>query len=153
MQTPDLIMSRLPYRGFASRIFSPFEGQLALMGDKMPFAFAMFDSASMVTGGVVVGLDTQVGYVSQPDGCYVTHLVASATEGAGSFAFQVYDAERQKLWSPSPIIFGLGCGSAGEPFWLKKLYRLPANGQLQCQVSNLVNVNNTIQVVAWGLRD
>jgi hypothetical protein len=150
VSVPDLILSRLPYRGFGSRIFSPFEGQLALMGDKMPYAFVLFDSASMIPGGVVAALDTQVGYVSQPEGCYITHLVGN---GTGAFAFQVYDAQRRKLWSPTPIVSGNGLGNAGEPMWLKKLYHLPANGQLQCQVSNLANATNTIQVVAWGLRD
>jgi hypothetical protein len=36
--------------------------------------------------------------------------------------------------------------------WLKKLYRLPPNGQLQSRVTNLAAVANQVQIVAWGLR-
>ena len=159
-QREPLILSRLPYRGFASRIFMPFEQQLAAMGDKMPYAFLLFDAATMVDGGTVLPQTSANGYTSQPEDCWITHLVASGSpleERGGArvpFALQIYDADRQKLWTPQPIMFQNATGNAGQPFWLKKLYRLPANQQLQCQVANLSATNaNAIQVVAWGVRN
>lgn len=152
-QKEPLILSRLPYRGFGSRIFMPFEQQLAAMGDKMPWAFTLFDSATtagLPTAGVVGPNQTATSYSSQPEDCWLTHLVASST---AAFVFMVYDAERQQLWTPQPILVANGLGNAGEPMWLKKLYRLPANQQLQCQVTDVSGANNAIQVVAWGVRN
>jgi hypothetical protein len=159
-QKEPLILSRLPYRGFASRIFMPFEQQLAAMGDKMPYAFLLFDSATMVDGGFIGAQQTANGYTSQPEDCWITHLTAMSYIPQGDptvatkFVFQIYDADRQKLWTPQPINSPNGLGTAGEPMWLKKLYRLPASQQLQCQVTSLEPVHNSIiQVVAWGVRN
>lgn len=142
------------YRGLASRIYLPSQSDLDALGagdEFMPYAFPLFDSATMVPGGTVPGQETGNGYVSQPEDCFITHLVGSSSQDAG-FALQVYDAERKALWQSQPINFRNFLGSAGEPFWLKRIYRLPANGQLQCQVVNLSTSANAIQVVAWGVR-
>jgi hypothetical protein len=145
---------QLPYRGFASRIFLPSDAELEAIGDKMPYAFVLFDP-SMIAGlstGTIAAQQTARGYTSQPDGCYITHLVGSSSQAAG-FVLQIYDTERQQLWTPQPIRFNNVLGTAQQPFWLKKIYKLPANAQLQCRVTNLATAANFIQVVGWGLRD
>jgi len=146
---------QLSYRGFASRIYLPSDADLECLGSKMPYAFVLFDP-TMLSGGLTTSTlgpqQTARGYSSQEDGCYVTHLVGSSSQAAG-FVLQVYDTERQELWTPQPIVFNNILGSAQEPFWLKKIYKLPVNGQLQARVTNLATAPNSIQVVAWGIRD
>jgi hypothetical protein len=142
-----------PYRGYASRVFLPNEHELNALGDKMPYAFKLFDSATLFPAtGTLASQQTARDYSSQPEECFITHLVGSSSQAAG-FVVQFYDTLRQKLWTPQPILFADSLGSAKQPFWLKKIYRLPANAQLQCRVINLATVANAIQVVAWGVRD
>jgi len=143
-------MTRLPYRGYGSRIFLPFEQQLDALGPgMMPYAFALYDSLSM--GGAVGAQQTARGYTTQEENCWITHLVGSSQQAAG-FVLQVYDSERKLLWTPQPIVFSNALGTAQKPFWLKKIYKLPAEGQLACRVTNLAAAANLIQVVAWGVR-
>lgn len=144
------------YRGFASRVYLPSAAELEALGPEyMPYWFPVFDP-SMVDGGLVGPQAVGNGYVSQPEDCYVTHLVGSALNSdgsAGSFVLQLYDAGRKELWTPQPIALVNALGKAGEPFWLKKLYLLPAGDQLQCQVTNLsATLSTEIQVVCCGVR-
>lgn len=144
------------YRGYGTRVFLPNLDELAAMEGKMPYGFLPFDSVSMLTSGVVSSQATARGYTSQPDGCYITHLVGSSVlaDGTpGNFVVQFYDTLRKALWTSQPILFANSLGSAGKPFWLKRLYHLPPSAQLQCKVTNLSTQNNAIQVVAWGVRD
>lgn len=144
------------YRGYGTRVFLPNLDELAAMEGKMPYGFLPFDSASMIPSGIVTPQGTARGYCSQPEGCYITHLVGSsrlADGSVGNFVVQFYDTQRKALWTAQPILFANALGSAGKPFWLKRLYHLPASAQLQCRVINLSTQNNTIQVVAWGVRD
>lgn len=146
IQAPPIILG---YRGYATRVFAPNEDEL---GDVMPYAFLLFDTATLfpAVGTLAAGL-TARGYTSQPEECYVTHLVGSSSQAAG-FVVQFYDTLRQRLWTPQPILFANSLGSARNPMWLKKIYRLPANGQLQCRVQNLAAAASAIQIVAWGVR-
>jgi hypothetical protein len=151
-----LVPQILTYRGpYSSPQHLPDPRFLSLLGNKMPFAFVLFDSATL-PGGVVGPQQTQRGATSQQPGCWITHLVASSLlvgGGAGNFAAMFYDTEREAIWSTMPIDFSNGQGSAQFPFFLKKPYLLPDDGQLQSKVTNLSTVNNIIQIVAWGLRD
>lgn len=140
-----------------SRVYLPSAAELEALGDGyMPYAFSAFDSVTMTDSGVVVAQGVGNGYVSQPEDCYVTHLCASAvnSDGSpGSFVLQFNDAKRQELWMNQPINFKNALGKAGEPFWLKRIYLLPANDELQCQVTNLsATLSCAIQVVCWGVR-
>lgn len=150
------------YRGVATRIFLPDAGELAALGGDidtwMPYAFPLFDSRTMVLGGLVGPQQVGNGYISQPEDCWITHLVGSLVadgdtdDTPAAFSLQIYDSKRQALWTPQPINEANVLGDAGEPFWLKRLYLLPAGNQLQCQVTNLLTVAAEIQVIAWGLR-
>jgi len=157
--TLDIVEARplLSYRPWESRVALPSAAEIEALGDEyMPYAFAVFDSASMVDGGLVGAQQVGNGYVSQPEECYVTHLVGSAVNSdgtAGNFVLQIYDVQRQALWTPQPLNFSNMLGTAKKPFWLKHLYPLPAGGQLECQVTNLsATLSCSIQVVCWGVR-
>lgn len=171
------IPSIVPYRKFASRIFLPQQPDLVALDDAMPFGFVAFDSGDAGLPNGIASQDVAYGNATQPGGCVITHLVASSwltLAGAqaagitlGNFAVQFYDANRQKLWSESPISFanalGAGLGNAvGSakigavkgflPFYLKRPYRLPDGGSLQARVINLSTDTNQVQIVAWGYR-
>ncbi|MGH8863096.1 MAG: hypothetical protein ACREVZ_00365 [Burkholderiales bacterium] len=137
----------LHYRGpYFSGVFLPLAAQLESLGaDYMPFAFVLFDAA--------VGIQqTGRSNFSQPEDCYLTHLVGTVSN-AGGCAVQLYDTLRQQLLEDDPMVFNNRFGTALRPFWLKRLYRLPANAQLQVKVTNLAPAAvNTIQLVGWGLR-
>lgn len=112
-----IIPSRIPYRGFANRIFLPYWYELleATRGNAMPFGFVVFDTGDLNLPNGIASQDVAYGSVTQPEESYVTHLMASSwlTAGGkqapglldGNFAVQFYDASRQKLWSEAPIQF------------------------------------------------
>lgn len=137
----------LHYRGpYFSHVFLPMPEQLEALGEKMPFAFVLFD-------GTIGIQQTGRSNFSQPEECYLTHLVGSVSN-VGGCAVQLYDTERQKMLEDDPVVFNNRFGTALRPFWLKRIYRLPANAQLQVRVINLAPAAvNTIQLIGWGLRD
>lgn len=155
-RVPNIFVPQIiPYRGgFGSRYHLPDPRFLAALGNKMPFAFTLFDSAAT---GPIGSQQTARGYTSQQPGCWILQLVASsrlATDNSvGDFVAMFYDTERESVWSQQPIDFTNGQGSAGQPFFLKKPYLMPDNGQIQSKVTNLSTDNNSIQIVAWGVRD
>jgi hypothetical protein len=146
----------IPYRGYiASPYHLPDPRFLMKLGNKMPFAFTLFDSASL-PGGVVGPQQTERWMTAQQPGCWILQLVASSVltgEGVGDFAAMFYDTAREAIWSTMPIDFSSGLGSAQFPFILKKPYLMPDDGQIQAIITNLSLANNAIQVVAWGVRD
>jgi hypothetical protein len=130
----------------------PDDDQLALLGgDKMLFAFVLFDSTTGVSGGTIGAQQTARGSVVAPEDCWIEMLVASSSQAAG-FAAQFYDTGPQALWSNTPILFNNHFGSGQRPFFLKKPYMLTPNAQLQCRVTNLAAVANAVQLVGWGYR-
>lgn len=149
MQQPPL----LNYRGgwLNSRPYLPDLTAIAKLGfDLMPYAFTIFDSAPLA-GGVLGPQQTSYGKYSTPEECWITHLVASSSQVAG-FAVTFYDTDRQELWAAQPIVFGAALGSAKQPFFLRRPYKMPINAQLQSKVTNLASVGNAIQIVCWGVR-
>lgn len=153
----DFVPASLSYRNAFGSVFLPYAAQLAALGDIAPHAFLAFDSATLagLAAGQVGAQQSALSSFSTPEDCWVTHLVGSGVPvggGAVSFAVQFYDSGRQKLWSPQPILFSNAAGSAQQPFWLKKLYRLPAGQQFQCRVINMRTVATAIQIVLWGLK-
>lgn len=146
----------LNYRGpYGSPYYMTLMRELEALpgGNKyFPFAFVLFDSATqLLPTGTVGAQQTALGKYTQPADCFLTSLVGSSGQAAG-FTVQIYDTDRQVLWNDQPINFGNALGSAQHQAYLKRLYRLPANKQLQCQVTNLSTLANAIQVVAWGVR-
>jgi len=160
MSAPVIFRQTVSYRGWESPFALPLKRDLDSLGDAMiPFAFVPFNSLEMVPGGLVAPGATVYGAITQEDDCWITHLVGSSTYlneqraiVAGIFTLQMYDSERKKLWTPQPILFANALGSAVHPFFLRRLYLLPSQGELKCSVVNLSPANATIQVVAWGLR-
>lgn len=153
------VLSRIGYRGWESHIALPMQHDLDSLGPNMiPYAFVPFDSLQMVDGGVVAPGATAYGSCTQEDDCWITHLVGSITNpeepgaGGGNFTVQLYDSEREELWTQVPLPFNNILGSARRPFFLRRLYLLPSAGELKCAVVNLSNFSAVIQVVAWGLR-
>ena len=144
----------ISYRGvFASKYHLPDPKFLASLGNKMPFAFTLFDSAQV---GPIGPQQTLRGQSSQQPGCWILQLVASSVNADGTpgdFVAMFYDTERESIWSQQPIDFSNGQGTARHPFYLKKPYLMPDDGQIQSRVTNLSTQNNTIQIVAWGVRD
>lgn len=144
------------YRGIGSRIYLPNPAQLeSLPVDFMPYAFILFDSNNDNDGNVDAQA-TAYGATTQPEDCFITHLVGSAINSdasPGNFVLQIFDAKRGQLWNNRMLNFANGLGSAGQPFWLKNLYRLPAGDELQIKITNLsATLACAIQVVAWGVR-
>jgi hypothetical protein len=164
------IPSIVPYRKFASRIFLPEQQALSELGDSMLFGFVAFDSTDVGLPNGIASQDVAYGNVTQPGECWITHFAASSwlTLGGtqadgitpGNFAVQFYDANRQKLWSESPIPLANSLGGFGNvgtsagflPFYLKRPYKLPASGALQTRVINLSTDTNRVQIMAWGYR-
>lgn len=152
------ILSRIPYRGWESHIALPMQHDLDSLGSQMiPYAFLPFSSPDMVLGGVVQPGETAYGSCTQEDDCWITHLTGSITNpaspgAAGNFTAQFYDSERQQLWTQVPLQFGSVMGSAQKPFYLRRLYLLPSEGELKVGVVNLATFAAVIQIVAWGLR-
>ena len=154
VSVPPLLHYRGPY---FSEVYLPDQALLDALGDKMPFAFLLFDSASEIPGGVVAAQQAERGSIEVPEDCWLTHLVGSSVLAGparlpGNFVAQFYDAGREQMWG-GPIMFGNMMGTALAPFYLRKPYRLPSNGQLQCRVTNLAAVAAAIQIVGWGLRN
>lgn len=151
------VPQQLNYRGpLGSRQVLPDPRFLEMLGPgKMPFAFVLFDSASL-PGGVVGPQQTLRAQSSQQPGCWVFSLVASSRLPdltVGDFVCAFYDTERESVLMQQPIDFSNCMGSASEQFFLKKPYLLPDDGQIQSKVTNLSTENNAIQIVAWGVRD
>lgn len=145
----------LHYRGpWFSALHLPDTDFLAALGDKMPFLFSLFDSAVDITPITTVVGPQQIGrgWFNAPEGAYLTHLVASSSQAAG-FMAQFFDSERQVLWNVDPVFFGNGFGTAQRPYYLKRPYKVPANGWIQSKITNLATVSNAIQIIAWGVRD
>ena len=146
-QQPDanFIPNVLGYRKAISHVYMPTVEDLATLRGKIPYWWPLFD-------GSIGAQQAARSKFTAPDGCYVTHIVASSAQAAG-FALQVFDTERGEIMEDSPAVFPNHAGSAQRPFWLKKVYRLPSNGQIQCRVINLATVANAVQVVLCGVRD
>lgn len=145
-QSSVFIPSVLGYRKAISHVYMPMIDELAQLDGKMPYWWPLFDAA---VGSQQAGRNK----FTVPSGCYWTHIVASSSAAAG-FVLQLYDTDRKQIFEDSPTTISPNhAGSAQRPFWLKKVYRLPANGQMQCRVINLATVVNTIQVVLCGVRD
>jgi hypothetical protein len=154
----QFVPQMLDYRGMIGRVYLPYYEQLSALersalDEMMPFAWLALDSATLpgLTNGQVGAQQSATSSFTTDDNCWLTHLVGSSSQAAG-FTFQLYDTERQRLLTPQPINFPNGMGSAKQPFWLKKIYKLPAAAQMQCQVINLAVNPSAIQVVLWGLR-
>jgi hypothetical protein len=159
MSQPGDVPQRISYRGWETPFALPNQHDLDSLGPNMlPFAFVPFDSVDMIPGGVVPAGGTSYGSCTQEDDCWITHLVGSIINpqepgaGGGSFTAQVYDSDRQKLWTPQPFLFGNLMGTARRPFFFRKPYLLPLNAELKCSIVNLSTFDAQIQVVAWGLR-
>lgn len=157
--TPVIVPAKLSYRGAGSWYSLPDQDELNALGPNMlPFGFVPFSSVDMVPGGTVGIGATAYGAMTQEDDCWITHLTGSvinpASPGAsgGNFTVQFYDSERQALWMAQPFFFNNIMGSAQKPFYLRRLYKLPAQGQIKCSVVNLSPYAAEIQIVAWGLR-
>jgi hypothetical protein len=148
-----LVPPILQYRGpWFSALHLPDQAFLDALGDKMPFAFLMYNTATDQPGASLPAQQTGRGSFNAPEGAYITHLVASDSQAAG-FMAQFFDSERQVLWNADPIFFGNGFGSAQKPYYLKRPYRVPANGLIQSKITNLATAAALIQIVAWGVRD
>lgn len=123
----------------------------------LPYAFVPFSSPDMIPGGTVGVGATAYGSMTQEDDCWITHLCGSSINpsepgATGNFTVQFFDSERKRLWTPQPIFFANALGSAKNPFFLRRIYLLPSQGELKCAVVNLATFAAEIQVVAWGLR-
>lgn len=150
--TPDKFVPEiLTYRkDLASHFYLPYQMELEIKGapNKMPFWWELYN-------GTIGPQQTDFGNVSTPPGCWILGLLASNTGvGApGSCTVEMWDAQREELLQSQPIVSTVAFGTANYPFWLKKLYKMPDNGQVQTRVINLATVQNAIQIVAFGLRD
>jgi|SRR5579864_93234 len=143
---PVFIPNVLSYRKAISHVYMPNVGELSQLNGKMPYWWPLFDAT---VGSQQAGRNK----FTVPDGCYWTHIVASSSQGAG-FVLQIYDTDRQQIFEDSPTTVSPNhAGSAQRPFWLKKVYKLPSNGQMQCRVINLAAAASAIQVVLCGVRD
>jgi hypothetical protein len=140
------VLTRIPYRGWESQIALPMQHDLDSLSSK-----------DMVQGGTVGVGATAYGSMTQEEDCWITHITGSsinpsAPASTGTFSVQFYDSERQKLWHPQPFFFQNVGGSAQQPFFLRRLYLLPSQGELKCSIVNLATFAAEIQVVLWGLR-
>lgn len=158
MSAPGDVQQRISYRGWESPFALPSKHELDALGPNMlPFAFVPFDSTDMISGPVGAGA-TVYGSCTQEDDCWITHIVGSIINpeepgaGGGLFTVQFYDSEREKLWTPQPLIFSSALGTARRPFFLRKPYLLPMTAEFKCSIVNLSTFAAEIQVVAWGLR-
>jgi hypothetical protein len=156
---PVIVPQRVSYRKWESPYALPFQDELNALGaNTLAYAFVPFSSPDMSVGGVVQPGATAYGQMTQEDDCYITHLCGSIINpaepgaGGGNFTVQFYDSDRQKLWQAYPFFFGNVMGTARHPFFLRRIYKLPCQGQLKCSVVNLSTFAAEIQVVAWGLR-
>jgi hypothetical protein len=143
---PNFIPSVLGYRKAISHVYLPSIAELAQLDGKIPYWWPIFDAT-------IAAQQAGRNKFTIPDGCYWTHIVASSSQAAG-FVLQLYDTERQQIFEDQPTVVNAGhAGSSQRPFWLKKVYKLPANGQMQCRVINLAAVANAVQVILCGVRD
>lgn len=149
MSVPPILQYRGPY---TSTLYLPDLTFLDALGEKMPFAFLFFNTATDQPGASLPAQQTGRGSFNAPEGAYITHLVASCSQAAG-FMAQFFDSERQVLFNADPIFFGNGFGSAQKPFYLFRPYRVPANGLIQSKITNLATAAALIQIVGWGVRD
>ena len=140
-----LIPSVIPYRKAVSHVYLPDPKDLALLQSKIPYWWPVFDST-------IPSQQAQRSKFTAPDGSFVTHIVASSSQAAG-FTLQLFDTEQGEIMEDSPVVNAAHCGTAQRTFWLRKVYKLPADGQLQCRVINLAAASNAVQVVLCGLRD
>lgn len=144
--SPYFIPNVLGYRKAISHVYMPTIDELSQLSGKMPYWWPLFDAT---VGAQQAGRNK----FTIPEGCYWTHIVASSSQAAG-FVLQMYDTDRQQIFEDSPTTVSPNhSGSAQRPFWLKKVYRLPASGQMQCRVINLAVAASAIQVVLCGVRD
>ena len=143
----DFIPNVLGYRKAISHVYMPNIAELTQLDGKMPYWWPIFDAT-------VPAQQAGRNKFTIPDGCYWTHIVASSSQAAG-FVLQLYDTDRQQIFEDSPTTVSPNhAGSAQRPFWLKKVYKLPTSGQMQCRVINLAPAAaNAIQVVLCGVRD
>jgi hypothetical protein len=142
----NFIPSVLPYRKAISHVYLPNIDQLSALRGKIPYWWPLFDAA---VGSQQAGRNK----FTVPSGSYMTHIVGSSSQAAG-FVLQMFDTERGQMFEDQPTVVSPNhVGSAQRPFWLKKVYRLPSDGQLQSRVINLAAAPNTIQVVMCGVRD
>lgn len=143
---PYFIPNVLSYRKAISHVYMPSSKELSALNGKMPYWWPIFDST-------IGSQQTLRSKFTVPAGCYFTHIVASSSQAAG-FVLQVYDTQRGMIWEDSPTIFSANhTGTAQRPYWMKKVYLLPNDGQMQCRVINLATAPNAIQVVLCGVRD
>jgi hypothetical protein len=144
---PNFIPNVLGYRKAISHVYMPSIAELAQLDGKMPYWWPIIDVDAVPAQQAVRNKFTI------PDGCYWTHIVAGSSQAAG-FVLQIYDTDRQQIFEDSPTtVSGNHVGTAQQPFWLKKVYKLPTSGQMQCRVINLAAAANDIQVVLCGVRD
>jgi hypothetical protein len=82
---------------------------------------------------------------------------SSSSNAAGGFLAQLYDVKRQVRLAVQGVQFALFGGSGGPtgpvgPFFLREPYRFDQpDSQLLVMVQNLETVQNTIQLVLYGL--
>lgn len=141
-----LLPSVLAYRKAISHIYIPDTADLEQLQEKIPYWWPIFD-------GAVLSQQAGRSKVSMPQGCYATHIIASSSQAAG-FVLQIFDTERGEIFEDQPTVrFANHAGTAQRPFWLRKVYRLPSDGQIQCRVINLAKATNNVQVLVCGVRD
>ena len=144
-----MIPSVIPYRKAISHVYMPDVFELSQLVGKLPYWWPVFDSAQT---GAIGAQQAARSKFTAPEGCFVTHIVGSSSQAAG-FALQLFDTERGEIMEDTPVVFGSHVGTAQRPYFLKKVYRLPSDGQLQCRVINLAAAPNNVQVVLCGVRD
>lgn len=151
---PVFIPNVLGYRKAISHVYLPNTSELQQLSGKIPYWWPLLDTAQLGLPGNVLGPQQAArSKFTVPDGCYWTHITGSSSQAAG-FVLQIYDTDRQMIFEDSPTTISVNhLGSAQRPFWLRKVYKLPANGQMQCRVINLAQAAAAIQVVLCGVRD
>lgn len=154
--SPDgvFIPSVLGYRKAISHVYMPIAGELQQLAGKIPYWWPLLDTTQLgLAGNVLPAQQAARSKFTVPDGCYWTHIVGSSSQAAG-FVLQIYDTDRQQIFEDSPTTISTNhVGSAQRPFWLRKVYKLPNSGQMQCRVINLAQAAASIQVVLCGVRD
>lgn len=151
---PVFIPSVLGYRKAISHVYMPNPGELQQLNGKIPYWWPILDTTQLgLASNVLAAQQAARSKFTVPDGCYWTHIVGSSSQAAG-FVLQIYDTDRQQIFEDSPTTISVNhVGSAQRPFWLRKVYKLPNSGQMQCRVINLATAPAAIQVVLCGVRD
>lgn len=140
-----------------------------MLQDPFPFFINIFDTAEQFAEiGAASGVFSAAGIgalltaeqrANVPEDFWMTGIVASFSAGAAgtSFAFQLYHTrgvgqtdEQGFIHQQSPILGGNMCGTAQKPMFLRVPKFLPRNTEITCNVQNLQNAANQIQICLLG---